>query len=277
MAKTPTEEFTLYDGALRMKFQPGQHIYKAAVAPIWKFIWVPGATSISGFMDNGKCEALKRWALRMGLEHLAGQLEAGRIYDEIELAAMFEQARKEPFAYTKKAATIGDVAHDYVEAWIKFKLGEGKEPKKPVNKMAGAAAQNFHDWDEANHVEYVFSERRVMSIEHWFAGTLDILAQVNGDLTVVDLKTSNYLSAEHPLQVTGYQIALEEEFEEDFKNRIILHLDKAGGDITVYDLNEVAGTTKKLTPWSKINFHTFEEDKVTFLGLRAAFRGVRNG
>jgi hypothetical protein len=209
-----------------MRFDEGRHIYRSSVDG-GKFRWSPGATSISGFMDNGKCEGLKRWALKMGLAYMAEQLEAGRSYDEIELAEMLEAARTEPFKRTKAAADIGNVTHKFVE--------------------------------------------------HWYSGTVDIIAEVNGQLTVGDLKTSNYLSAEHLLQAAGYQIALEEEFEDPFENRVILHLDKLGGDIKVYDLNALAGTQIKMTPWMKINFHTYEEDKATFLGLRTAYRGVRNG
>jgi hypothetical protein len=260
-----------------MRFDEGRHIYRSSVDG-GKFRWSPGATSISGFMDNGKCEGLKRWALKMGLAYMAEQLEAGRSYDEIELAEMLEAARTEPFKRTKAAADIGNVTHKFVEHWIQWRMGERKaKPKMPVNKLALSAAQNYLDWEENNKVNYLFSERKVLSLEHWYSGTVDIIAEVNGQLTVGDLKTSNYLSAEHLLQAAGYQIALEEEFEDPFENRVILHLDKLGGDIKVYDLNALAGTQIKMTPWMKINFHTYEEDKATFLGLRTAYRGVRNG
>jgi hypothetical protein len=270
------KETTLYDGKITMRFDESRHVYRAA-PPEGKFRWVPGATSISGFMDNGKCEGLKRWALKMGLNYLATQLEAGVSYDEIELAEMFEAARSEPFKRTKTAADIGNVTHEFVEKWILAKMGQGTEPKLPVNKMALSAAKSYLDWEEANEVEYVYSERKVMSLEHWYAGTVDIVAYVNGKLTVADLKTSNYLSAEHLLQAAGYQIALEEEFEDNFENRVILHLDKEGGEVKPYDLNALAGTKIQFTPWMKINFNTFEDDKAAFLGLRRAFRTVRGG
>jgi hypothetical protein len=266
----------MYDGTFELRFDPARHVYRGVPAG-GKAIWIPGVTSISGFMDNGKCEALKRWSLKMGLQYLATQLEAGVSYDEIELAEMMDAARKEPFKRTKTAADIGSVTHEFAEKWVLHRMGDGPKPKMPVNKMAKAAAQNFLDWEEENVDEYVFSERKIASLEHWFAGTVDIVAVINGKLTVADLKTSNYLSAEHLLQTAGYLIGLEEEFEDKFENRIILKLDKEGGDIHAYDLGELQGTKLQITPWSKINFNTIEDDKAAFLGLRRAFKTVRGG
>jgi CRISPR/Cas system-associated exonuclease Cas4 (RecB family) len=265
------EEHKLYDGEVVVRFDPVRHIYRV------KGKWIPGATSISGFMDNGKCEGLKRWAVKMALNYMNTQLVAGKSYDEIDLAEMFEQARNEPFKRTKAAANIGNVAHEYVEKLIQYRLDQGKKPKRPVNEQALSAVLGFEKWETEHKVEYVEAERKVVSLEHWYAGTTDIIAYVDGELVVGDIKTSNYLSAEHLLQVAGYQIALEEEFEDPFQNRWILHLHKEDGDFTAYNLNEMAGETVKFTPWMKINFHTAEEDKATFLALRAAFRGVRNG
>jgi CRISPR/Cas system-associated exonuclease Cas4 (RecB family) len=264
------EEMSMYGGKVTLRFDPNRHVYRVDGK------WIPGCTSISGFMDHGKSEALKRWALKMGLNYLATQLEAGKSYDEIELAEMFEAARKEPFKRTKKAADIGSVTHDYAEAYIKHQLKEGPKPKLPINKMAKQAAENFLIWAKTVD-EWIYAERKVVSLEHWYAGTVDIVAIVGGKLTVGDLKTSNYLSAEHLLQTAGYQIALEEEFEDKFENRVILHLDKEAAEIKVYDLNALAGTLIQLTPWSKIRFNTWEQDKGAFLGLREAFRTVRGG
>jgi CRISPR/Cas system-associated exonuclease Cas4 (RecB family) len=266
----PMEEVQMYDGAVELRFDPTRHVYRVNGK------WIPGCTSISGFMDNGKSEALKRWALKMGLNYLSTQLEAGKSYDEIELAEMFEAARKEPFKRTKKAADIGSVTHDFAEKWILHQLKLGPKPKLPVNKMAKQAAENFLIWAKTVD-EWIYAERKIVSLEHWYAGTVDIVAVVDGKLTVGDLKTSNYLSAEHLLQTAGYQIALEEEFEDKFENRVILHLDKEAAEIKVYDLSALAGTQVQLTPWSKIRFNTFEEDKAAFLGLRQAFRTVRGG
>jgi CRISPR/Cas system-associated exonuclease Cas4 (RecB family) len=268
----PAEITSLYEGKVELKFSPGNHVYRVNGK------WIPGVTSITGFMDNGKCEGLKRWAVKMAMESLSTQLIPGKRYDEIELGEAFDIARNEPFKRTKKAADIGTVAHNYVEKHIKYQLGETKtKPKMPVNAMAQSAVNNYLKWEQGNIDEYIFSERKVMSLDHWVAGTADIVAIVNGKLAMVDLKTSNYLSVEHLIQTAAYQLCLEEEFEDRFDNRIILKLDKEDGEIHVYDLNALAGSQLKLTPWMKINFHTYEEDKETFLSLRRAFRNVRNG
>lgn len=264
------EEILLYDGKVELRFDPNRHVYRVDGK------WIPGCTSISGFMDNGKSEALKRWALKMGLNYLATQIEAGKSYDEIELAEMFESARKEPFKRTKKAADIGSVTHDYAEKYIKHQLKLGPKPKLPVNKMAKTAAEGFVSWAKGVD-EWLYAERKIVSLDEWYAGTVDIVAIIGGKLTVADLKTSNYLSAEHLIQLAGYQIALEEEFEDKFENRMVLHLDKEVAEIKVYDLGALEGSTVQITPWTKIRFNSWESDKAAFLGLRQAFRTVRGG
>lgn len=262
----PAEITELYGGEVELRFTPGRHVYKANGQ------YIPGATTITGFMNNGKCEALKNWAARLVVESLDVQLQPGKSYDEIEVAEMLEHARKAPFRFTKKAQTIGTKAHEWVENWIKYRLDEGPKPRKPVNKQIASAVKAYLQWEEEHEVEYAFTERKVVSLEEWYAGTADIGAWVNGELSLVDLKTSNYLSAEHLYQTAAYAQALNEEFEDDFSNRWVLQLHKENGDLSAYNLNALQGTELKISKWTTIRFNDYETDRRAFNHLRDLYR-----
>jgi len=95
----------------------------------------------------------------------------------------------------------------------------------------------FLGWEAENHVEYVASERKIYSLAEKFAGTLDIIAMVNGRKCLVDLKTSNFCRKEYSLQTAAYASAWEEEHQgEKLEDRIILMLSKDKGQFSVVDL-----------------------------------------
>lgn len=262
----PAENIELYGGEVNLQFTPGRHVYKANGQ------YIPGATTITGFMNNGKCDALKSWATKLVIEHLDIQLQPGKVYDEIEIATMLEEARKKPYQFTKTAQDIGTKAHEWVEQWIKHRLGEAPKPRKPVNKQIASAVQAYLQWESEHEVEYAFTERKVVSLQHWYAGTADIGAWVDGNLSIVDLKTSNYLSAEHLYQVAAYAQALNEEYEDDFSHRWILQLHKEDGELSAYNLNALAGSTLEISRWTTIRFNDYETDRRAFNALRDVYR-----
>jgi CRISPR/Cas system-associated exonuclease Cas4 (RecB family) len=80
----------------------------------------------------------------------------------------------------------------------------------------------FKNWCAEYQPEVVEIEK-VLASELGYAGTLDILCKIKGDLTIVDIKTSSAVYDEHILQITAYQCALFE-MTGELANRMILHL-----------------------------------------------------
>lgn len=80
----------------------------------------------------------------------------------------------------------------------------------------------FKNWCAEYQPEIVEIEK-VLASELGYAGTLDILCKIKGDLTIVDIKTSSAVYDEHILQITAYQCALFE-MTGELANRMILHL-----------------------------------------------------
>ena len=69
-------------------------------------------------------------------------------------------------------------------------------------------------------------EQTVWSDVYGYAGTMDLLAVVNGKLTILDWKTSKALHPEYKLQVAAYAKALLEMGHGDVEQMIIVRLPK---------------------------------------------------
>ena len=114
--------------------------------------------------------------------------------------------------------------------------------------------ESFLKWEEEKKVSWIKSELVIASRKHKFAGTLDALALVDGELCLIDFKTSKRVSKSAFLQTAGYQICLEEMGIVPAK-RLIVRLPKNGDNIEVVEVP---------TP---IDF-----DKKTFIRLREVHR-----
>ena len=68
----------------------------------------------------------------------------------------------------------------------------------------------WEDWARSVKLEPLFIEQVVFSRRHGYAGTLDLLARVNGELAVIDFKTSKAIYGESFLQNAAYQTAIAE-------------------------------------------------------------------
>lgn len=107
-----------------------------------------------------------------------------------------------------KAGEIGTQAHALIEWSLRKALKQEAGPEPRVSSAALWAYMGFEDWARAHHVEPVWIEQTVWSTRFGYAGTLDLLARVDGVLTVVDFKTSKAVYSEAFLQNVAYQQAL---------------------------------------------------------------------
>ncbi len=104
-----------------------------------------------------------------------------------------------------KSAAEGSLVHDIVQ-----KLAIGEQVTVPEEiKPAAAAFQEFNNKRKIIfHPEYI--ERKIWSIRHRYAGTVDAVATVDGKFGVLDIKTSTGFYPEYNLQTAAYVSALQE-------------------------------------------------------------------
>jgi hypothetical protein len=104
----------------------------------------------------------------------------------------------------QKAMDIGSQAHAIIEHQMRRASGQAVGPEPKVTDEAMWAFMAWQDWAVSAGVKPVFIEAVVYSPTHAYAGTADLLAWVNGQLTLVDFKTAKAIYPEYRLQVAAY-------------------------------------------------------------------------
>lgn len=134
-----------------------------------------------------------------------------------------ERAHKKLLA---KAGEIGSQAHALIEWTLRAKLCQQPGPSPHITDKAMWAFMVFEDWAKAVDLKPILIEQTVWSKTHGYAGTMDLLAEVEGKLTVVDWKTGKAVYAESHLQNAAYRHAIREMGHADPVQGIIVRLPK---------------------------------------------------
>jgi hypothetical protein len=109
-----------------------------------------------------------------------------------------------------RATEIGSQVHRLIEWWLRRELGQAVGPEPAVVDDAQWAFMAWQDWAKAAKLRPIFIEQIVFSLVHGYAGTADLLAEVNGEVRLIDFKTSRAIYPEAHLQNAAYQVALSE-------------------------------------------------------------------
>lgn len=132
----------------------------------------------------------------------------------------------------KEAGEIGNEAHAMVEWELKTELKMDVEFDRPVLTHPGAlqAYKSWQDWRSSVKMRPIAIEQVIVSDKYGYAGTLDLLAEVNGVLTVPDWKTGKSIYVESFLQNAAYRQAVREMGIGDPKQGFIVRLPKLADD-----------------------------------------------
>lgn len=288
------EESLHYGGLVRLTFTVNPwHKYTVAVRDSVESEWsleskIPSVTGVAGSFDDGKTDGICRWAANLATKYLKEtfkDLRAANKLDEVLFNHHLDQAGYQRLHSMKNSGTIGTVVHEWVEGHVERILepqGRGlpgtgvQDAELPINTEAANAVLGFLKWEAKYRPEYLFSERKVYSLKHHVAGTVDLGAIISGNHYVLDLKTSNTLNFGHKLQLAVYLAMLNEEEgavglwikgKGLWTHRGIIKLHKNSTRISnFYDFNERAGTK---------NWCTQEEDMDAFIALRAVWYRVK--
>jgi hypothetical protein len=263
------ERSELYNGEVVLHFygEDKRHDY------VWNGDKLPSSTQITGILSK---PGLRYWYVNQAIARIGDAIQPGRSYDEVALEKIFNKAKYGGADSRDDAASIGRLVHAWVEDYIAAKISGSKYTQKlPMHTGARRSVENFLEWDDKVDPEYVFCERRMISREHEFAGTVDIVAYINpfhlglakradGDgkvPTIVDLKTGKRVYPEYWLQLASYAYMLHEEKPEEFAHdlsdmqRLIINISQAKGTIS--------------TPVAESDITV---DAETFLALRKVYR-----
>lgn len=157
---------------------------------------VPGVTSI---VEAGLPKpALKRWGERVVAEAAVDQLEAlGRLVATMGRASAVDALAAVPYERMKTAQIRGTEIHALAE-----RVAHGAEVLVPA--AVASHVRGYVDFLELFNVNVLATEALIANRAHWYAGKFDLLAEINGRVWLLDIKTSRGVYAETALQCAAY-------------------------------------------------------------------------
>lgn len=193
---------------------------------------------------------LVKWAVKKGIEWL-------EVNDRFLKLATSERGQfmigaQEAFTeFRDQAGSVGSLAHAVAENYINYRIKNGRWPddirkgfKEGADPRSIASARSVEAMIRKIDIVPIASELLVGSVKHKIAGTLDLLALVDNELTLIDLKTSNQVSDEYANQIAAYKFCFEEMTGLKIKKAQIWHLSKDYDKCTVYNIPNLSSAYK---------------------------------
>lgn len=95
-----------------------------------------------------------------------------------------------------------------------------------VDALVRPSVDAFTEFLRNSHVEPLLIEERVVSRKHGYAGTVDMVARVNGVVGVLDIKTGKRIYRDYGMQTAAYVAAVAERGGEVPTTSWVLRLDQ---------------------------------------------------
>lgn len=200
---------------------------------------VVGVTTITGrFEDKG---GLMWWAFEQGKAAERGEIDS--LYDKRD-----------------EAASIGTLAHEMVEADINNEPFNADEYAPELIAKASRAFEAYKSWASASSLEVIAQEMPLVSEKYQYGGTPDAIGMVDGELCIVDWKTSKGIYPGMLCQVSAYKQLWEENNPQDpiTGGFHICRFDKETGDFAHHYYSELDDAWEMF----KICRQAYELDKV---------------
>lgn len=192
-----------------------------------------GVTTALSSISKG--DGLIQWAVNQACDYARANLtvftnepyEVPHLSIDVpDLELVLQGAKYAWKAARDEAASIGTLAHGWIEAYLK-----GEEPTWPEDPRVGNACQAALDWIRSVKWESIQIEHQIYIPELGVAGICDWYARIDGVLAVPDWKTSKSLHSSYAYQTAAYLRALEGEFGEKIPNRWLIRIDKETGSV----------------------------------------------
>lgn len=110
-----------------------------------------------------------------------------------------------PYLQSEKAASRGTTVHSIVEA---YKHGQDIQT---IPEAYRGYQQAFKSFLAQFNASVVTNETTVINHKEKYAGTLDLILDVDGKKLIVDIKTGKQLYPEHKIQLAAYREALNDQ------------------------------------------------------------------
>jgi len=162
---------------------------------------IPGVTTVLSILNK---PALVVWANRLGLQGI------------------------DSTKFRDKAADIGTITHLLIMAHLTRKEIDLTEYAKQDIDTAQHCMVSYYEWEKAHKVEPLLVETPLSSDIYGYGGTPDCLARINGELELLDFKTSTAIWNDHFYQLAAYRQLCIEKGYKDLNRARILRFGKDG-------------------------------------------------
>ena len=221
VAKNPSVMYSFYGGKVTLEVKPWGDYFR--------YIRIDGngtMLSPSAVTDKlDKSKSLIPWAVGQVCGHITSSFEArtGKSFSKEEIYLIVEEARTKPEEKKVAGSLAGDLIHDYAHEFAKAVLSKSPLPKfdhlDPENEVHARAINGisaFLDFYNGNKVEFIEMEEVIYYNSFYagdskegepiveYAGRKDLFAKINGNLEVIDYKSSKGVYSSQRYQVAGY-------------------------------------------------------------------------
>lgn len=146
-------------------------------------VLIPGVTTVIGVLNK---PYLVTWANKKGLEGI------------------------DTTKYVDEMASVGTCAHHMIECRLKNIEPVLSDFTANQIDLAEKCVHKFDEWRSRNDFEIIACEQELVSEEFQYGGTVDIIGKLNGEVTLIDIKTSKSIGYEYRVQVSAYyRVAIE--------------------------------------------------------------------
>lgn len=172
-----------------LKFYASSHRYYLDGKP------VPGVTTILNVLNK---PALPKWAAGEVAEYVADHRDAVEHLYGMGRGPMVAALKATPWEKRDRAADRGTAFHEYAERILNGEQVDVPDEQVPLVESALAFMQAWQ-------IRPVLTEAAVGSREHWYAGTLDLVADHNrGPRAIFDWKSGKRIYASAAFQLNAY-------------------------------------------------------------------------
>ena len=175
-----------------LKFSERAHRYWLDGKPI------PGVTTILG--KGLPKPAIPYWAARTVAEYVTDNPDGVEQLRTLGRGPMVAALKGIPWQVRDEAAIRGTEVHALAERLV---LGEAVEVPEHVHGHVDGYAR----WLDTVNLTPLATEAPCYHRAEWYAGTFDLLAEMNGETWLLDVKTSSGIYGNYALQLAAYASA----------------------------------------------------------------------
>lgn len=95
------------------------------------------------------------------------------------------------------------------EVKIDDKYTDAEEEMAELTAEEYEAILSFVEWYKANNPKILHTEHTVINESEGYAGTIDLICEIEGQVWIIDLKTSQSIWPEYEIQISAYKHATE--------------------------------------------------------------------